>query len=190
MGRQNPRSGAVRCLTTGMPALALTLFALGSSGAHGALDGQQVPESTGQALLGVGFAGGGTRGPDANGGLVIQLDLHGGRHHFTLRALGMGDVSNFPDGSGDGVEEVALLYGRQARARPGYFTLGAGLGRVSAEGFTGASDEQRSTVGLSLLAEASLQSTPIGAGLQIFGNVNSIAAFAGVAILLHLGWST
>ena len=105
-----------------------------------------------------------------------------------LRTMYVGDIGSIPDGSGDSVVEAGILYGRRVTASFGYAGVAAGLSAVSADGLPGSAGEERGGVGIPVLAEAALQTTPVGLGLQLFGNLNSVASFGGMAIMVYLGW--
>ncbi len=138
--------------------------------------------------LSLGLGGGAAQELNVDGTLAFQANAQWGRHHVALRALGMGDVGSFPDGSDDSVTEVSLLYGRRRAWSFGYVAAAAGLANVSAKGLPGTSNEVHRTVGLPVVLEAGLQSPVLGLGIQGFGNLNSVATYGGVLILLQLGW--
>lgn len=120
----------------------------------------------------------------ANLGGLVALSAVRGPHVVSARAS---FVAEHLDGGEDEAFDVALLYGRQLR-RHGTFrpSAAAGLGYVKCEGC----DDGRnaSSVGLALSVEAALWPTKVaGLGLHGFGNVNSVASFAGVALTIHLG---
>lgn len=121
----------------------------------------------------------------ANLGGLVAASVASGPHLLSARAS---FVAEHLDGGEDEAFDVALLYGRQLR-RQGAFrpSAAAGLAYVKCEGC----DDGRnaSTVGLALSVEAALWPTSVaGIGLHGFGNVNSVASFAGIAVTLHLGW--
>jgi len=139
--------------------------------------------------LSLGLGGGGAQELDANGAASFQLTAQWGPHHTMFRALGMGDVSSFPEaGSDDTIEEVGVLYGRRAVSSFGYAALAGGLAIVNAKGFAGASNARRQTIGLPVIAEAGLQSSVLGLGIQAFGNLNTVSLYGGVSLFLQVGW--
>jgi hypothetical protein len=120
----------------------------------------------------------------ANLGGLVAASAVKGPHLVSARAS---FVAEHLDGGEDEAFDVAVLYGRQLR-RHGAFrpAAAAGLAYVKCEGC----DDGRSasTVGLALSVEAALWPTSAaGIGLHGFGNVNSVASFAGVAVTIHLG---
>lgn len=138
--------------------------------------------------LSLGLGGGVAQELNVDGTLALQANAQWGRHHVALRALGMGDVGSFPDGSDDSVTEVSLLYGRRGAWSFGYVAAAAGLASVSAKGLPGTANAVQRAVGLPVVLEAGLQSPVLGLGIQGFGNLNSVATYGGVLVFLQLGW--
>lgn len=138
--------------------------------------------------LSLGLGGGAAPELSVDGTLAFQATAQWGGHHVALRALGMGDVGSFPDGSDDSVTEVSLLYGRRRAWSFGYVAAAAGLAGVGARGFPGTANDLRRTIGLPVSLEVGLQSPVVGIGVQGFGNLNTVASFGGVLVALQLGW--
>lgn len=146
--------------------------------------------------LALGLAVGGSQGLETDSGLALQLTAQRGPHQFALRSLFLGDFDSFPSGSDDSVGEFGLTYGRSANTWFGYASVSSGVSLVSVTGLPddgGGSasiydDPSRRTLGVPFVAEAGLQSTLIGVGVQIFANLNTLSSFAGVGLALHLGW--
>ncbi len=161
---------------------------LASTGlAAGAVHAQSERPGT-RVWLSLGLGGGVAQELDVDGTVSFQATAQWRTHHVVFRALGMGDIGSFPDGSDDSVEEVGVLYGRRRAWSFGYVAASAGLAGVSAKGFPGASREIRRTVGVPLALEAGFQSPVIGLGIQGFANLNSLTSYAGVFLVLQLGW--
>lgn len=135
----------------------------------------------------LGLGGAYVRDIDVDGGLALHLVGQWGAHSVMLRALFLGDLG-LADGSGRSAQESAILYGRRVATSFGYAGLSGGVSGVSAKGFGGAFTETRTTIGLPVVAEAALQTTPVGLGLQLFGNVNSVAPFGGMLVMFYFGW--
>lgn len=137
--------------------------------------------------MSLGLGGGGVQDLEAGGIITFQLTGQWRSHHVAFRALIMGDT-NFQSGSGDSINEAGILYGRRLASSFGYVSAAAGVAAVSAEGFSGAPRQARETIGLPVVVEAAFQAPVIGLGIQAFGNLNSVALYGGVSIVLHLGW--
>lgn len=127
-------------------------------------------------------------------GAVVHVAVERGRHRVVFRSAGFADFAGFPDGSGDGdLTEVGLLYGRRGGGTGPGWSLSAG---VSAVHFQRCPEEPEdpfddpgcTALGLAVVAEAGLGARVIGLGLQLFGNLNSQAPFAGLGLTLPLGW--
>lgn len=134
-----------------------------------------------------GLGGAYVRDIDVDGAVGLHLVGQWHEHSVTIRGLFLGDLG-ITDGSGRSAQEASILYGRRVTTSFGYAGLSAGVGGVSAEGFGGEFTETRSTIGLPVLAEAALQTTPVGLGLQLFGNLNSVAPFGGMLVMFYFGW--
>jgi hypothetical protein len=120
----------------------------------------------------------------ANLGGIIAASAVKGPHLVSARAS---FVAESLDGGDDEAFDIGLLYGRQLRSggvfRP---SAAAGVAYIKCEGC----DEGRNaaTVGLAVSVEAALWPTRIaGVGIHGFGNLNSVASFAGVALTIHVG---
>lgn len=154
----------------------------------------QTSDDRTRVWLALGPAGGGARDLETDIGLAFQLTGQRGGHQFALRALFLGDYDG--SGSDDEVGEIGLTYGRTAVTWFGYASVSTGVSLVSAQGLPdedggGGSiydDPSRRTVGVPFVAEAALQSTLVGVGVQLFANLNTLSAYAGVGVSLHLGW--
>lgn len=136
---------------------------------------------------------GGTELESGFGG-VAQLAVERGRHRLFLRFATLADVSGFPDGSGDGdLSEVGLLFGwRSGGTGPGR-SLSAGVAVVHFqqcpdETAANVSDSGCRAVGLPVVAEAGIGWSVVGISVQLFGNLNAEAPFAGLGLTLPLGW--
>lgn len=149
----------------------------------------QAREGPVRVWLALGLASGASTTVDANFGGTVRLVGQKGRHQGTVRFLAMGDFSSFPDGgSDDGVGEFGLLYGRSRTSGLGSVAVSAGLAVVAVTGCRAGEAATCNTVGIPFVAEASLQSTPIGIGLEAFLNLNPTAVFGGLALTVQLGW--
>lgn len=133
--------------------------------------------------MAAGLGGGGGR--DAGGsGLVGQLVYERAPHHFALRGLGLADLPY----AQEGLAEAGLLYGRFGGGGIAHAAMAAGLSAVHLE----RCDDNRNgctTVGLPLTAEVVL--TPldvIGIGFQVFANINPKSPYAGLFVLVPIGW--
>ena len=145
-----------------------------------------VPErmSPHRVWIAAGFGGGGAADGNGGVGLVAQIVYERAPHHFALRALGVVDVGY----SDRGLADVGVLYGRVAAGNMGFAAASTGLSAVHLENCDG-SPGGCMTVGIPLVLELAI--TPfdvLGIGLQLFGNVNLRAPFAGVFIIVPLGW--
>ncbi len=144
--------------------------------------------------LAAGPAGGGAQDLETDIGLSLQLTAQRGPHQLALRTTFLGDYES--SGSNDEVSEFGLTYGRAVVTWFGYASASTGFSLVSVRGLPddgggGGSiydDPYRRTVGVPFVAEAGLQSTFIGVGLQLFANLNTLASYAGLGVSLHLGW--
>lgn len=154
----------------------------------------QSSEDRTRVWLAAGPAGGGASSLETDIGLALQLTGQRGPHQMAVRVLFLGDYDS--SGSDDEVGELGLTYGRAVVTWFGYASVSSGIALVSAKGLPdddggGGSiydDPFRRTVGVPFVAEAGLQSPLIGVGVQLFGNLNTLASYAGVGVSLHLGW--
>ena len=128
---------------------------------------------------------GGANGLAVDVGGSLQLTGERGPHHVSLRVLAMGDAVT---SSNDAVQDVALLYGRTASTSFGYAAIAGGPAAVEVSGREVTPGGERRTIGLTLTAEAGLQSTVVGIALQAFGNLNSVSSYGGLGATLLLGW--
>jgi len=125
------------------------------------------------------------------GGLggVFQLVWQSGPRHLALRAAGLASFAGFPDSNGDnGAAEFGLVYGRAHTTSWGHAAWGAGVAAVRLDGCGEAGRQSCGTVGVPLVAEAAVETSVAGLGLQAWVDVNPEAPFGGVALLLQLGW--
>lgn len=147
-----------------------------------------VPEQRGsphRVWIAAGFGGGSAMDGTGNAGLVAQIVYERAPHHFALRALGLADLVGSAD---SGLAEVGLLYGRVATGNMGFAAASAGASAVYFDDSGGCS-RRCVTAGIPLVLEMAL--TPLdvlGIGLQLFGNVNLRSPFAGLFIIIPLGW--
>lgn len=120
----------------------------------------------------------------ANFGGLAGVSVGSGGHLFSARASFVAE--NF-EGGDEETFDVALLYGRRLRTigafRP---SVSAGIAYVKCEECD--DGDNATSVGLAVSAEAALWPTKFaGVAVHGFGNLNSIASFAGVALTIHLG---
>ncbi len=179
------RAGTIR---SGL--LLLTILCPGVAGAQTVPDGGAPIRVT--LAPGVLLAGGTEL--ESGVGAVVQIAVERGRHRLVFRSAGIADVTGFPDGSGDGdLTEVGLLYGRRGGGPGPGWSLSVGLSavhfqRCPEEPEDAFHDPGCTTFGLPVVADAGLGARAIGLGLQLFGNLNAQAPFAGLGLTLPLGW--
>ena len=119
-----------------------------------------------------------------NLGGVVGVSVARGSHLVSARAS---FAAEDLEGGEDEAFDVAVLFGRQLRTAGGFRpSASAGIGYVKCEGcddgFNAAS------VGLALSLEAVFWPASFaGIGIHGFGNANSIASFAGVALTIQVG---
>jgi hypothetical protein len=84
------------------------------------------------------------------------------------------------------IGEIGPLYGRTREHSWGRSTLATGFSWV---GFFHCphEDDECSTLGVPLVAEAAIASKFAGVGMQAFANVNGTASFAGAVLFVQLG---
>lgn len=113
---------------------------------------------------------------------MAQLVYQKGPHHVAVRGLVLHDL----DRSTKEIGELGALYGRANVFTRGHVDVAAGLSGVA---FDTCPDDDDScfTVGVPIVAEAAVSRRLAGVGFQVFGNINSKAAYAGAAIFLQLG---
>lgn len=162
-------------------ALALVFAVAGAAPVSGQEDGT----SPLRAWVDLGLVSGIASGVDVDLGAVVQVTLEKGKHHAALRFVGLGSVVR---SSGDIAGDVALLYGRTGSAAFVHGAVGAGPAFVQLDGCDGVRGADCRTIGLTATAEAALQAKVVGLGVQAFGNLNSVASYGGVGIVLQLGW--
>ena len=127
-------------------------------------------------------------------GAIVQLAVERGHHRVLLRSTGIADVAGFPDGSGDGdLNELGLLYGRRSGGTGPRWSVSAGVAavhfqRCPEEPVDPVNDPGCNTLGLPVVAEAGLGGKVVGIAIQLFGNLNTHAPFAGAGLTLPLGW--
>jgi hypothetical protein len=120
-------------------------------------------------------------------GLSGQLVYQKHAHQLGVRGLAVVDLSQFPDGGDDTIGELGILYGRTRMFGSGHVSLSAGASMVGLDPCPH-DDDPCFVLGVPIVAEAALSAKVTGIGLQVFGNVNSKAPYAGVALFLQLGW--
>jgi hypothetical protein len=136
---------------------------------------------------------GGTALESGIGG-VTQLAVERGRHRGVLRYAVIADVAGFPDGSGDGdLTELALLYGRRAGGSGPGWSISAGpavvhFQRCPEESVDPFYEPGCNALGLTAMAEAGVGTRVVGLSVQLVGNLNTEAPFAGLGLTLPLGW--
>ncbi|MDX1646922.1 MAG: hypothetical protein R3304_07245 [Longimicrobiales bacterium] len=174
-----------RARTRAAAGLALTMLALGPL----PVTAQQDPDPV-RVWLAAGLGAGGSAEVESGLAFTAQLTGQWRRHHAALRTLSLVDFAGFPDSStDDAVSELSAMYGRWSPTGFGHAAWSVGLGVVSVDGLESeASGASRSTAGLSLGAEASLQSLVLGVAIQGFANLNPLASYVGVTGMLLLGW--
>jgi hypothetical protein len=120
----------------------------------------------------------------ANLGGLIAASVAKGPHLVSARAS---FAAENLDGGDDEAFDVALLYGRPLRSAGAFRpSASAGIGYVKCEGCDDGMNA--ASIGLALSVEAALWPARFaGIGLHGFGNANSIASFAGVAVTIQLG---
>lgn len=141
-----------------------------------------------------------------NGGVGVGteglgLQIGASRHHpkgdLIVRLAGTTNVDIF--GPSTSYSDLAILYGRMEREPGAWGRIAAGPavvwgnseGRCMESGtfFCSKRDQDRETsIGLAVLLDAVW--TPFsfaGVGLGVFGNLNSLGAFAGATLSLHIG---
>ncbi|MGH7448256.1 MAG: hypothetical protein ACRELT_11885, partial [Longimicrobiales bacterium] len=99
-----------------------------------------------------------------------------------LRAIGLADFSDHA------LSELGFLYGRVAIDNMFFASASTGLSAVYLEP-CGSTDRVCVTVGIPLVAEVAV--TPLdvlGIGLQLFGNLNLKVPYAGLFVMVPIGW--
>ncbi len=141
-----------------------------------------------RAWVGVGVVGGATS--DFGGGLGLTARLGGQRtpHHVELRAVLLSDIGSFPDGGDGSAGDLSLLYGRVAASSLGSVAIAGGPSLAWTDECPRSTASGCYTIGLAFSADVAIQSRLLGIGLQALGNLNSQTSFAGVAVMLYLGW--
>jgi hypothetical protein len=135
--------------------------------------------------LAAGLGGGGAYGGGGGYGVLLQGVYERAPHHVALRLISLTD---FPGTSDDGLGEFGVLYGRFAAGDDVQAHAAAGLSAVYLDKCD-ATYRDCITVGVPLTAEVDLIiANVIGIGLQLFGNINLEAPYAGFFLTLPLGW--
>ena len=142
-------------------------------------------QDTGTRTLVWGAIGVGAAAPTSGGeGIanMAELVVQKKSHHAAIRALIIHDIERPTNEIG----ELGVLYGRTSVGRSLPVVIATG---VSALGFFDCTDDDDScfTFGVPLVAEVSRSTGLIGIGLQLFGNINSKAQYAGGVLFLKLG---
>ena len=119
-----------------------------------------------------------------NLGGLVAASVAKGPHLLSARASFVAD--NF-DGGDDEAFDVAILYGRPLRSAGAFRpAAAAGIGYIKCEGCDDGLNA--AGVGLALSVDAALWPAGFaGIGIHAFGNVNSIASLAGVALTVQFG---
>lgn len=109
------------------------------------------------------------------------------REHLLMLRLAMA-VDEFLEGGDAELLDVGLLYGRHVTLSPRVRAdVAAGPALVACEGC----EDGTSSTGPGLAVSAALTAwpaRPVGVGLHVYGNVNTLKAFAGAALTLRVGW--
>lgn len=165
------------------------LLAVSGMAAPSTVGAQDASPAPLRVWMGLGLAGGASRNVDGGFGLMGEVVVQRAPHQWMLRALGLADFSNFPDGGSDGgFGEVGVLYGRVATGPYGQASVSAGLSVVLLEGCRGSPSDDCQTVGVPLVAGASFDWRVVGLGVEAYGNLNPISPYAGIVLAVHLGW--
>lgn len=155
----------------------------------GAAAGQEAPSRT-RVWLDLGLADGTGGGVEEGLGLLAQVSYQRRPHYLGLRVLGLSEFKSFPDGGDGSVGDFGLLYGRSGIASWGHATVAGGLAWVD---FHDCPDDPGrdgcGIVGFPLMAEAAVESSVVGLGLQVFADLNAGSSFAGASLFVQLGWT-
>ena len=113
---------------------------------------------------------------------MAELVFQKKSHHAAIRAVIVHDIERPTNEIG----ELNALYGRTSALRSFPLVIATGLSGV---GFFDCPDDDDScfTFGIPLVTEISRNTRFIGIGLQVFGNVNPKASYAGGMLFLKLG---
>lgn len=145
----------------------------------------QVDDPSTRVWLGAGLAAGGSTAIGGGFGLLVQIAGQRESRQLTLRAILLSsEVSSFPDGGGEDLAEVGLLYGRTRVQSYGHASISVGLSLVG----DGSRHDSRYSPGMPFAAEVGLEALVAGVGAQVFGSLNPYASFVGLAVFLELGW--
>lgn len=160
-------------------ALLAALLAVGGDEAWG--------QRPGAAGVWLGVAGGGvvSSGPRL-GAAAAQLVWARQPHYISLRAAYMGNPGE--EGVTHDFAEAGALYGRARVRGRTHLAAAAGLALTEVNPCPGAFGACR-VAGVPLVAEAAVRPAPVlGIGAQAFANLNAKRPYAGIALLLQLGW--
>ena len=113
---------------------------------------------------------------------MAQLGVERGAHRVTLRGLILHDI----DRDTNEIGEVGALYSRSRKSGSNNLSIGTGLSMV---GFDTCPDDDDScfTPGVPIVAEAARSRGILGAGVQVFANLNAKASYAGAVVFIALG---
>ena len=143
----------------------------------------QTPRTMIRGWIAIG-AGVGVFGSETAGGALAELAFQHGHHLVALRSSG-GDS----DWKGGGVRDIAIVYGRATTGEGKHLSVAVGLAWVDSSYcylFGGCTGE--SALGVPIVAEiSSPHNRFLGTGLQVFGNLNSLRSFIGMAVVLKAG---
>ena len=165
----------------------LTLALLLPSGVAG-----QAAENPLRIWAAAGLGGGGGLGSSQMAGktegMIAIGELVGQKAPHQVMVRGLLMVDPMSDGASYGAGELGVLYGRTITTTFAHVGVAAGLALT---GFDSCVDPYDSCQfpGVPLVAEAAL--TPfaiLGVGLQVFANLNRHTSYAGVAVMVQLGW--
>jgi hypothetical protein len=154
------------------------LFLCATASAALAQDGSNQTRVWGALGIGAGVPTSGGDGIANMAELVIQKRPH----HFAIRGLVLHDLARATETIG----EVSAVYGRTNLLPSTNVALAIGVSGVA---FDTCPDDDDScfTVGLPIVAEFSRSRQFIGLGIQLFGNLNAKASYAGAVVFLQLG---
>ena len=113
---------------------------------------------------------------------IAQLVYQKQTLHAAFRVLLLHDI----DRNTNEIGEIGPLWGKTRKHAWGRTSLATGFSWVGFYRCPG-DDDECSTLGLPLVAEATIAPRFAGLGIQAFGNLNGTASFAGAVLFLQLG---